>query len=175
MFSLNLLNSEIKIIFKQKGLLYSNPLISCVRDRDSTSVPERHNWSEKTFKLILIRASVIYQILWIQWILHMKVLLRWEKPHYVISFRCKFWTRSMFKPFISIPFWLCMITRSAGTPVYLGGVNFGPSQFDERLLSVKVWPHPNKFHEFWWTSFDGLSTLKTKADKYKRNKTVLLH
>ena len=40
-----------------KRLLGSNPYISCVRGRDSTTVP-RTQLTEKTVKLILIHASV---------------------------------------------------------------------------------------------------------------------
>ena len=36
------------------------PIISCMRDRDSTTLPLL---TEQTFKLILVHASVIFQIL----------------------------------------------------------------------------------------------------------------
>ena len=53
------------IIFKKIAVL--EPTTSYVRDRDSTTVPQTQ-LTEKTVKLILIHASVIYQILWIRWI-----------------------------------------------------------------------------------------------------------
>ena len=62
-FSLNVFtefaeyNSVTKIIFFFQKIAVLEPTISCVRDRDSTTVP----WTqltEKTVKLILIHASV---------------------------------------------------------------------------------------------------------------------
>ena len=63
MFSLNSANSVTKILLFSKRLLCSNPLPSCVRDRDSTTVPQTQLTEKRVKSLILIHASVIYQIL----------------------------------------------------------------------------------------------------------------
>ena len=63
-FSLNVFTefSDKKYYFKKIPVL--EPTISCVRNRDSTTVPQTQ-LAEKTVKLILIHASVIFQISWI--------------------------------------------------------------------------------------------------------------
>ena len=59
MFSLNSL--------KKKRIAVFEPTISCVRDRDHTTVPQTQV-TQQIFILNQIHASVISQILWIDWI-----------------------------------------------------------------------------------------------------------
>ena len=53
---------------------------SCDRDQDATTAPARHV-RDKSFKLIPVHASVIYQIPWIHWIHRISVPFRKNSSH----------------------------------------------------------------------------------------------
>ena len=61
------INNEIKLISWIDCCL-RKPATSWVRNKDDSTVPERHRQQRGFLKLTIIHASVIYQILWIYWI-----------------------------------------------------------------------------------------------------------